>query len=1816
MTNKNYFFLIGFFVIFLLFLVSPVSAKVCSVPGVYNQTDYCDVGKQTKPLLEDYYSCVNDYECVGGSCIFADRAGCLGTVGIDCSSETSETCDDQLGCRYDIYASSCLKQDCSEEWNYDQIGCMEVPGCNWNIDIPSIDACVGESSCSGTVSTDCASLSNTECMAAVECVPKGVSSCIKDTCDTWDDSEGTCNSVGGCSYSVCGDQSNKTNCESASCTWQGDAGYCEAKFKEVKEQTGFLQTMLDRIVTYFTNIYSGIFSGDDEAGAGFGGSGAVISAPYNLQTSRPDDSPIVTLSWNRTAPNISLTTNQTNYLKVFEDNPKLAEYQSICSGIARNNGEICVIFDTNSSNSSKFSIFPGKKECVYVDNNLIVCDEYKSLDSCGDEDLMDFCNEELTPLKFQGVTAAEAKDCAGPGGRPTFGSCTLNPDTDIDCNGATGNDELCVAFTQVGTDHEGDNDCYYYNNKLWCDADQFANNDQSSAYARCTGGTADRFCRFIGLGDAVEHACTGDKSHVSLLIGRLKASANNLNMDITNKPSLEWVKCQRNIEEEGEPLITVTFTGKGSRDSVDMDDKIYESEDVSAGTRIAYARYCWNSRNWKSHRNWKTVYFVDSWHYTSNYCTNVLGYKEGYEEGSAAVISKKIHNILKWPTEKDDLNWQKLDPSGQNRKCQNIEDERVTDYFSSKTKNVISEFDCVKYAPWKLNSEPSCESHDSSKQACVIFGRYPQTWTTLLEGVGTEPSFISFFGVQLPVSIDKRDTKANCFKDDGKVKCDLSLCETQTGKKFESPISGVKCTSDMADAFCEEIGYADSESHTCTDYHVGASTLTQSASNFGSSGCAKEVDSNWLQTVICNKRVEVIQENSPGEEHKEYNIYRSPASSLAFIKAGMPIEDSTYQKIGIINSTSAGCSLTEDSVCETVDNLTGLDFGNYYYLVQANGSVLDPGSSPATFTDGISSYSLEEHVLYMVDTQPPAIIIDSPSEGGNFEYQYDSEDFELQKVLYAISDNFFVSACGYYLRGGSLSHNQTISCSQGEASLPYSQFEQGISYTLNIWATDVYGNTAAEEITFTVTEYKDRDAPEVDFMDPTQDSLSYGSSYAQTYIDAFVKVSDDHSLQSLEVTLYNREGDILDSFLGSIPANTRDHTEGQRFENLPYGLYFLKATVNDSAGNVSVSEEIMVALSQTEKLVSLPFVEIVNLPSDILSYVFSPTDFISFGVNVSDDEPGLNWELSTDTGSAESIVGVLSGTGPVVIPFNNFRIPMCSDSNECQQEISFVATDSIGWIYGDSFTISVKNENCEDGIDNDGDGILDDLDKDCNDMEIAVGDMLAVKKVLTHRTLDVNCIYATQSTDLDQIAKCVKLNVSGINCPISEIEESASLAKFRNCDTGGREQVDADLSCYVNPECFSVMNNVFTKKINITKFSICKDGESEANPFILDLAKPEKDDAYDIGEDELEFKLEVTNNYDGVTSMDVVVEVQLYDISEEEVKTNVTSSPISISYPIEKSFELTMPVPLRSVEDNQNRLYYKAYMLGEEDDLCVSGSIPIILQGEGCIDEDGDNYCSVNDCEDNNTEINSGAVEICMDELDNDCDLLIDDEDTEDCVVLPAEATEIPAGEADDLGGLDTRGERRIMETTSRIDFEIGEESHIALVGTITATTVTITISSDPLDLTLEIGQTKDVDADGDGIEDLRVTLNGIINGKADITFRSIYVAPPSESRTPSAPRTPVTPTKPAEPKEGSNTFLIVIIVLVVIVAIVVLLVFLKKRRKGQIPMGGPGGPGPRGMMPPRPMQPRPPRALPPARPMPTAFRRGPPQGQPPMGPR
>lgn len=72
----------------------------------------------------------------------------------------------------------------------------------------------------------------------------------------------------------------------------------------------------------------------------------------------------------------------------------------------------------------------------------------------------------------------------------------------------------------------------------------------------------------------------------------------------------------------------------------------------------------------------------------------------------------------------------------------------------------------------------------------------------------------------------------------------------------------------------------------------------------------------------------------------------------------------------------------------------------------------------------------------------------------------------------------------------------------------------------------------------------------------------------------------------------------------------------------------------------------------------------------------------------------------------------------------------------------------------------------------------------------------------------------------------------------------------------------------------------------------------------------------------------------------------------------------------------------------------------------------------------------------------------------------------------------------------------------------INEEEHEVTLNELAEGSVVLVIESEPIFVLLADGEVQEVDIDGDGVNDLRVTYNGMVDGKADLTYDKIM---PSE---------------------------------------------------------------------------------------------------------
>ncbi|MCG2717607.1 MAG: hypothetical protein L6408_02075 [Nanoarchaeota archaeon] len=135
---------------------------------------------------------------------------------------------------------------------------------------------------------------------------------------------------------------------------------------------------------------------------------------------------------------------------------------------------------------------------------------------------------------------------------------------------------------------------------------------------------------------------------------------------------------------------------------------------------------------------------------------------------------------------------------------------------------------------------------------------------------------------------------------------------------------------------------------------------------------------------------------------------------------------------------------------------------------------------------------------------------------------------------------------------------------------------------------------------------------------------------------------------------------------------------------------------------------------------------------------------------------------------------------------------------------------------------------------------------------------------------------------------------------------------------------------------------------------------------------------------------------------------------------------------------------------------------------------------------------------------------------------------------------------------LSTQEEMTVKEmqgtiTTFTLD---GETIHKITIREVGLTTVTLIIESDPIEITLSVGETKEVDVDGDGENDISITLNSIADdGLVDLTTKRLTPLPAAETPTEEVAPTE-TPTAPVEEAPSKAWLWILIIVIIVVIGV------------------------------------------------------------------
>ena len=349
------------------------------------------------------------------------------------------------------------------------------------------------------------------------------------------------------------------------------------------------------------------------------------------------------------------------------------------------------------------------------------------------------------------------------------------------------------------------------------------------------------------------------------------------------------------------------------------------------------------------------------------------------------------------------------------------------------------------------------------------------------------------------------------------------------------------------------------------------------------------------------------------------------------------------------------------------------------------------------------------------------------------------------------------------------------------------------------------------------------------------------------------------------------------------------------------------------------------------------------------------------------------------------------------------------------------------WVQGPTSAMLCRDkvvttlEICDNNVDDDGDHVIDKLDKDCTGSYVNIASIVPpTRDALVGTDVDFVCkvTLGGQTTDYNNALQyCVDGKIAETNCNTKSLLSNGVL--FENCNVGNSAKANQTITCFIDSACNAPPNSALgnatlTASFNVVDVDFCSEGVKgdglDIRNFDIDKSK------YKIGDD-IEIDVKVKSLLE---TRDVNVEVILYDLTDRDVVVdNEQSAEIKRSSTEDFAFKLAIPGSVD--EDNKYRVYVKVSEDRNEDEQCKLDSKSLKIEGTGCVDKDKDGSCTPADCNDSNANVYPTAAEICSDAIDNNCNGLVDSQDYDcsaACVTGQTRSCGVNVGEC--KGGTET----------------------------------------------------------------------------------------------------------------------------------------------------------------------------------------------------
>ena len=149
------------------------------------------------------------------------------------------------------------------------------------------------------------------------------------------------------------------------------------------------------------------------------------------------------------------------------------------------------------------------------------------------------------------------------------------------------------------------------------------------------------------------------------------------------------------------------------------------------------------------------------------------------------------------------------------------------------------------------------------------------------------------------------------------------------------------------------------------------------------------------------------------------------------------------------------------------------------------------------------------------------------------------------------------------------------------------------------------------------------------------------------------------------------------------------------------------------------------------------------------------------------------------------------------------------------------------------------------------------------------------------------------------------------------------------------------------------------------------------------------------------------------------------------------------------------------------------------------------------------------------------------------------------------------------FGNIPEQGVARLIKKLGAITFLIGDEEHTIKVEELTDDTVTLLISSEPFTLEMKTEETKEVDVNADGTNDLEIYFHKVHQKSADLVFKAISTPVVEEEPEVVQPPAETVTSSQTETKKSEYGWIMTLLALVLVAAIFMFVVHKFARRGG-----------------------------------------------------